>query len=129
MIAAGIYSQLLLGAGAMLVWSVFAPDTWISQAAMAVILASLLDLLINANPLIKLDGYYFLSQWLHMPNLMDRSQACWRDVGRTLLMGLKAREGVRFTGRERRVLLVLDVFRSSIALGCERPSCGGARST
>ena len=105
-IAAGIYSQLLMGSVAMLVWSVFAPETWISQVAMAFILASLLDLLINANPLIKLDGYHFLSQWLHMPNLMDRSRACWRDEGRSLLFGMKAKEAVRFTVRERRLLLV-----------------------
>lgn len=116
-IAAGIYSQLLLGSGAMLVWSVFAPDTWISQTAMAVILASLLDLLINVNPLIKLDGYYFLSQWLRMPNLMDRSQACWRDVGRTLLIGVKPREAVRFTGRERKVLLVFGCFSFTYRAG------------
>jgi putative peptide zinc metalloprotease protein len=104
-IAAGIYSQVLLGLGAMLVWFWFAPDTWIALMAMAVVLASLLDLLVNLNPLIKLDGYYFLSQWWRMPNLMDRSRACWRDVGRRLLMGATPHEAVRFTGRDRRVLL------------------------
>jgi putative peptide zinc metalloprotease protein len=104
-IAAGIYSQLLLGFGAMLLWFAFSPDTWIAQAAMILALASLLDLFMNANPLIKLDGYYFLSQWLRMPNLMDRSRACWRDVGRRLLMGLPPREAVRFTDRDRGRLL------------------------
>jgi multidrug efflux pump subunit AcrA (membrane-fusion protein) len=104
-IAAGIYSQLLLGAGALLVWLAFSPGTAIAQAAMVFALASLLDLLMNVNPLIKLDGYYFLSQWWRMPNLMDRSRACWRDVGRRLFLGTPPREAVRFQGRDRRLLL------------------------
>lgn len=116
-IAAGIYSQLVMGFAAMLVWFTFAPDTWIAKTAMVFVLAALLDLVFNANPLIKLDGYYFLSQWLHMPNLMDRSRACWRDVGRSLLMGLPPREAVRFTGRERRVLLIFGFFSFFYNLG------------
>jgi putative peptide zinc metalloprotease protein len=116
-IAAGIYSQLLLGFGAVLVWFVFDPETWFARMAMALALASLLDLLVNANPLIKLDGYYFLSQWLGMPNLMDRSRACWRDVGRNLVMGLPPREAARFQGRERRILLVFGFFSLVYSLG------------
>jgi len=108
-IAAGLYSQLILGFGALLVWFVFAPDTLPGRVAMAFVLASLLDLAINAYPLLKLDGYYFLSQWLRIPNLMDRSRARWRDVGRRL-QGRTARESVRFSPRERRILLVFGYF-------------------
>lgn len=116
-IAAGIYSQLLLGFGALLVWLAFSPGTWIAQAAMVLALASLLDLLMNGNPLIKLDGYYFLSQWWRMPNLMDRSRACWRDVGRQLLLAAPPREAVRFQGRERRILLGFGFFSFFYNLG------------
>ena len=41
------------------------------------LLGSVLDVFFNTNPLIKLDGYYFLSQALRMPNLMDRSRGYW----------------------------------------------------
>src|SRR5215472_17213255 len=79
-IAAGIYWQLLVGACALLAWFVATPGTLLASAAMAALLGSVLDVVFNANPLIKLDGYYFLSQWLRMPNLMDRSRACWRAL-------------------------------------------------
>ena len=96
-IAAGVYWQLLVGTSSLLAWYVFSPDTLIGSAAMVVLLASVLDVVFNANPLIKLDGYYFLSQWLRMPNLMDRSRACWRTPA-------------QFGGRERRILLVFGFF-------------------
>jgi putative peptide zinc metalloprotease protein len=109
-IAAGIYSQLLMACAGLLLWSAFSPDTLASQTGMVFALASLLDLLFNANPLIKLDGYYFLSQWWNLPNLMGRSRACWRDLGRRWLMGMPARESSRFTVGERRRLLAFGFF-------------------
>jgi len=104
-IAAGIYFQLLVGAGAMLFWFVFQPDTIVAGAAMALALGSLLDLVFNANPLIKLDGYYFLSQWLRIPNLMDRSRARWR-----MLLGAREPNGVEFSPRDSRILLLFGFF-------------------
>jgi putative peptide zinc metalloprotease protein len=95
-IAAGIYWQLLVGAVSLASWFVFHPDTLLGHLAMAFVVGSLLDLVFNANPLIKLDGYYFLSQWLGIPNLMDRSRAVWC--------------GARFSGRERRILLVFGLL-------------------
>src|SRR5262249_18550794 len=104
-IAAGIYWQLLVGASAMSAWLVFAPDTLPAQIAMILVLGSLLDVVFNANPLIKLDGYYVLSQWLRMPNLMDRSRQCWRGLVQRVLNGAAESETPRFSSRERRILL------------------------
>jgi putative peptide zinc metalloprotease protein len=115
-IAAGIYWQLLVGSSSLLVWFLFRPDTLAAQMAMVLVLGSLLDIMFNANPLIKLDGYYFLSQWLRMPNLMDRSRACWRALLRRLLPGgrnpnvsnpdIPSLDVPRFTRREQGILLV-----------------------
>ncbi|MBN1947942.1 MAG: hypothetical protein JW797_19905 [Bradymonadales bacterium] len=57
---------------------------------------------LNLNPLIKLDGYYVLVDWLEMPNLRQRSQEAirWR-IGRWL--GRKEQQ-VGETVRDRRVL-------------------------
>src|SRR5581483_2824691 len=55
----------------------------------------------NANPLIKLDGYYFLSQLLHLPNLMDRSRAFWRGLFRRVLLGERDAAAAKYAWRER----------------------------
>ena len=109
-IAAGIYWQLLVGASALVVWFVFDAHTLAARAAMVVVLGSLLDVVFNINPLIKLDGYYFLSQWLRIPNLMDRSRACWRVVLRRVLFGERDAETGRFTLRDRRILLTFGLL-------------------
>jgi putative peptide zinc metalloprotease protein len=108
-IAAGIYWQLLVGAVAFLVWFVFAPDTLLAQGAMIVVLGSLLEVFFNANPLIKLDGYYFLSQSLGIANLMDRSRAYWRALLGRLFGGEPVPDGT-FPRRERRILLTFGLF-------------------
>ncbi|HXG65026.1 MAG TPA: hypothetical protein VNO70_07950 [Blastocatellia bacterium] len=57
----------------------------------------------NANPLIKLDGYYFLSQWLRLPNLMDRSRAYWRGLLKRILFG-EREDAARRRGRGERAI-------------------------
>ncbi|HTS75762.1 MAG TPA: efflux RND transporter periplasmic adaptor subunit [Bryobacteraceae bacterium] len=110
-IAAGIYWQLMIGAFAMLAWFAFQPETAPALILMIVVLGSVLELGFNANPLIKLDGYYFLSQWLKIPNLMDRSRACWRA-----LFGATT-DGPQGTSRERRILLAFGFFSFLYSVG------------
>jgi hypothetical protein len=98
-IAAGIYWQCLVGASALLVWFAATPGTLLASLAMILVLGSLLDVIFNANPFIKLDGYYFLSQRLRIPNLKDRSRACWAAL-------FWNAEAPRCDARERRTLLV-----------------------
>jgi putative peptide zinc metalloprotease protein len=102
-IAAGVYWQLLVGALALVAWFGFNPVTVPGRLAMAVVLGSLLGVVFNANPLIKLDGYYFLSQWLGMPNLMNRSREYWRGL-------LGGSQTARFSRRERRILCVFGLI-------------------
>lgn len=66
---AGGYFQLVLWGVATIVWRIFAQDTLINWIAMTVIVFSGLQTLVNFNPLIKLDGYYMLSDYLEIPNL------------------------------------------------------------
>ena len=94
-IATGVYWQLLVGSGCLFAWSLVAPETLLADVLLGFGLGSLVDVVFNANPLIKLDGYYFLSQWLRLPNLLDRSRAYWRG----LLLG--GAEEKRYSRRER----------------------------
>jgi multidrug efflux pump subunit AcrA (membrane-fusion protein) len=70
---AGGYFELFLWALAVFVWRVTVPDSLPNYLAFIVVAGCGIDSLFNFNPLIKLDGYYLLSDWLEVPNLRKRS--------------------------------------------------------
>jgi multidrug efflux pump subunit AcrA (membrane-fusion protein) len=70
---AGGYSQLMLWGLCTIIWRVTEPDTYINQVMVVVVLFSGLQTLFNFNPLIKLDGYYMLSDYLEIPNLRSKA--------------------------------------------------------
>jgi putative peptide zinc metalloprotease protein len=103
-IAAGVYWQLLAGTLALLAWLTLAPYTPLADLAFCFFLGSVMDVAFNGNPLIKLDGYYFLSQWLRLPNLMDRAGEWRRGFLRRIVFGERNEASARFTKRERQIL-------------------------
>ncbi len=109
-IAAGVYWQLMIGSLALLAWFILAPHALLADMAFVFLLGSVLDVFFNANPLIKLDGYYFLSQWLRLPNLMDRSRGYWRGVLKRILFGEPNAEAARYDRRERAIYLVFGLL-------------------
>jgi multidrug resistance efflux pump len=76
--AAGGFFELTLWGLATLVWRVTERGMWVSDAALIVMATSGIKQFFNLNPLIKLDGYYLLSDWLEIPNLRQRA---FRYVG------------------------------------------------
>ncbi len=88
--AAGMYVELFLAAVAALVWVRVAPGA-LSQICMNVMMtASVMTVLFNANPLMRFDGYYILSDFLELPNLYSLGQQYVRHVVRTYLFGLRS---------------------------------------
>jgi multidrug efflux pump subunit AcrA (membrane-fusion protein) len=79
-IFAGIYWQLIVSAAGALVWLVATPYTLISDFAFLILLGGTFNILINCNPLIKLDGYYALTQLLGVENLQARSSEYARSL-------------------------------------------------
>jgi multidrug resistance efflux pump len=71
--AAGGFFELTLWGLATLVWRVTERGMWVSDAALIVMATSGIKQFFNLNPLIKLDGYYLLSDWLEIPNLRQRA--------------------------------------------------------
>src|ERR1035438_793013 len=62
--------------GAFIIWWVSAPDTTLhSVAYMMMLITGIASLLINFNPLIKLDGYYMMSEALGLVDLKENSTA------------------------------------------------------
>jgi hypothetical protein len=74
--AAGSWVQLILAALAAVAWLLLEPGSLLADAALtAVVIGGVMTVLANANPLIPLDGYYALSDWLEIPNLRLRAFA------------------------------------------------------
>jgi putative peptide zinc metalloprotease protein len=70
---AGPYFEIFLWALATLAWRVTDPETWLNSAALVVVATSGIKTFLNLNPLMKLDGYYLLSDYLDVPNLRERA--------------------------------------------------------
>src|SRR6516162_8587971 len=99
---AGGYSQLIVWGICTMIWRVTDPDSLINQIVLVVIVFAGIQTLVNFNPLIKLDGYYMLSDWLEIPNLRakawssiwswlggtHRSKHPWREERAQLIFGL-----------------------------------------
>ncbi len=70
---AGIISQIAVWALATFVWRVTSQDNWINSMAFIIIALSLIAITFNFNPLLKLDGYYFLVDYWDIPNLRQKA--------------------------------------------------------
>jgi putative peptide zinc metalloprotease protein len=80
---AGGYSQLILWGLCTIVWWITEPGTVINQIMIVVVLFSGLQTIFNFNPLIKLDGYYMLSDYLEIPNLRSKAfSTLWNWITR-----------------------------------------------
>jgi len=84
---AGGYFELFLWALAVFVWRLTLPGTWPNYLAFIVVVSSGIDTLFNFNPLLRLDGYYLLSDWLEVPNLQQRALERFKGHLRWLLWG------------------------------------------
>jgi putative peptide zinc metalloprotease protein len=69
----GMYIELLVGAIAVFIWSHTHPGRIHSLALNVAAVSTVSTVLFNANPLIRFDGYYILSDWLEIPNLQEKS--------------------------------------------------------
>ena len=79
---AGIYVELMIAILAYSGWWLAVPGTFQSVMLLTALSASVGTILINANPLLRYDGYFILSDVLNWPNLwQDASQALRNIVG------------------------------------------------
>jgi len=85
---AGMYIEFLIASVASWVWVLSEPGLTQHLAYNVIIIASINALLFNANPLMKFDGYYILSDLLKIPNLYGEGQAWIRGQARRWMLGL-----------------------------------------
>jgi len=87
--AAGMYVELAIAALAMIVWKQSGPGAVQTMALNTVFAASVVTLLFNANPLMRFDGYYILSDLAGIRNLGPRSQQLINWMGSRWILGKK----------------------------------------
>jgi len=71
--AAGMLAELFLAALAMFLWTRIEPGTVRAGAYNVMLIAGVTTILFNANPLVRFDGYYIVSDLLEIPNLSSRA--------------------------------------------------------
>lgn len=97
---AGIYVELLVAAVAALMWQ-HAESKFASHMLYnLIVMASVSTILFNANPLMRFDGYFILSDLLEIPNLYaEGSKTVQRQIN-WFLFGSSARaQQIRSSGR------------------------------
>ena len=87
-IFAGAFFELFIWAVAVLAWRVIAPEAFLSRVCVIVIAVGGVKTLFNFNPLIKLDGYYLLADYLGIANLRKEALASLGRGFRRIVLNL-----------------------------------------
>ncbi len=102
---AGPYSEILLLVCAVMIWRMTVPGAMIHEVSRLLVIVIWVTGVFNLNPLIKLDGYYLLSDFLEIPNLRDKSFAYVGNVFKRIFLGWPI-EKIEVDRRKRRIYLI-----------------------
>ncbi|MGB8658086.1 MAG: efflux RND transporter periplasmic adaptor subunit [Candidatus Zixiibacteriota bacterium] len=106
---AGAYCQVFLWALATILWRITAPDTGWGRFLFVVVITSGVTVLFNFNPLIKLDGYYLLTDYLEIPNLRQKAFGYVSSLLKRKFLRQNDLQAA-ISSRERRVYLSYGIF-------------------
>ena len=98
--AAGMITEIFLAGLAVFIWAYAGSAVVQSLAYNMMFIASVSTLLFNANPLLRFDGYYILSDLLDIPNLHTRSRLHLRHLAEHYLLGYRESDTPSRSGRE-----------------------------
>ncbi|MFT5523072.1 MAG: putative peptide zinc metalloprotease protein [Pirellulaceae bacterium] len=116
----GMYFESIAGFFALLVWCFTGPSFINSAAHMAVVMATVVTLFFNVNPLMKYDGYYIMCDLLGIPNMRQRAVTATNDFFKRACLGISPAQA---PGSWRMQLLLLSygicamLYRTTIVLG------------
>ncbi|MBZ5497262.1 MAG: efflux RND transporter periplasmic adaptor subunit [Acidobacteriia bacterium] len=113
---AGGFIQLVLWSWATIAWRLLSPETLGSRICLITIAFSGIQTLFNFNPLLRLDGYYLLSDYLEVPNLRQKSFGYLKRRLSYLLIGT-GRRSPFLTARERRIFVLYGVSSFAFSAG------------
>jgi len=83
--AAGMLVETFIAALAMFVWAAAEPGVLRAIAFNIMLIAGVSTVVFNANPLLRFDGYYILTDLLEIPNLAQRATRYWRYLAERYL--------------------------------------------
>jgi putative peptide zinc metalloprotease protein len=86
--AAGMMVELFLASMALALWLEMQPGVMRAVLFNVMLIAGVSTVLFNANPLLRFDGYYILSDLLEIPNLRQRAQQYLASLFERRLFGL-----------------------------------------
>jgi putative peptide zinc metalloprotease protein len=88
-IIAGIWVEMVVCGIGMILWMNTLAGNWLHDFAYQLILITgIAVIIVNLNPLIKLDGYYFLTEAIGIPDLKERSTAFLSGWFQSRVLGL-----------------------------------------
>lgn len=102
---AGIYIELLIAAVAVFVWAETESTVIAHLAYNVIVMASFSTIVFNANPLMRFDGYYVLSDFLRIPNLYSSASQAVRQFLARILLG-RGRTDPSVAGHQYLILLI-----------------------
>jgi putative peptide zinc metalloprotease protein len=112
-IIAGIWGDLMICAVATFIWWGTATGMWVHDFAYKVMMVTGIGVtILNLNPLIKLDGYYLLSELINETGLKEESTVYVSSWMRKHIFRLPAE--VEYVPRRRRVLYIVYSVLSSV---------------
>jgi putative peptide zinc metalloprotease protein len=109
--AAGIYVELFLASIATFVWFNTQPGILNSLMLSTMFICSVNTVLFNANPLLRYDGYYVMSDYLEIPNLRIKSTQFFLYLFQEKVLGLEL-PVQNYMPRSRRSLFVIYAIAS-----------------
>ena len=86
---AGMYFESMLAMVAVVVWLCTGTGQLHSAAQYAIVLSTVVTIGFNANPLMRYDGYFILSDLVNIPNLHRDAKAAASGLIKWVLYGLK----------------------------------------
>ena len=108
--AAGMYVEVVLAAVCTFVWW-FTHPGWIHYLALNVMfLSSVSTIVFNANPLLRYDGYYILSDFLEIPNMAQKAKTALLSTLRVSLLGMKPIDARRLPQRNLTAFAIYSVL-------------------
>jgi len=90
--AAGMVVEVFIASLALFLWLEVQPGVFRAVLYNVMLIAGVSTVFFNANPLLRYDGYYMLSDLIQIPNLRNRAQQYLAHLAETRLFGLKLPE-------------------------------------
>jgi putative peptide zinc metalloprotease protein len=111
--AAGVLVELVVASVALFFWLALEPGAMRSLAWNTLLIGSVSSIFFNANPLLRFDGYYVMSDLVEVPNMAQRGLTYTAYLAKHYLFRMKKTEAP-YTGPGERFWLVLYTVASFV---------------